>query len=229
MSKTTRQLVFEGIGTFLLVLSIVGSGIFGSQLTDNTALILLINASAIVATLYVLISVLLPVSGAYFNPAVVLFQVLRNKLEITTGLLLVVAQIIGGILGAIFANYTFGQNPIQISNTDRFSLPVFFAEILATAGLIFIVSRHKKFSKESQLPAVISLWIFGAIFFTSSTAFANPAVTVARVFSDTFTGISVNSAISFIAAQVLGVLIVYVYYLLNKSLKKYKQNQSKKG
>lgn len=220
MTKTARQIFFEGLGTFLLVLSIIGSGIMATNLTSDRALALLINAAAIVATLFVLITVLAKLSGAYFNPAVVLYALIRKKMSIQSGIYLMLAQFIGGFLGAVVANATFGQPAISISSNDRFSIPTFFAEIIATAGLIFIISKKKKFLPETSIAAVISLWIFGAIFFTSSTAFANPAVSVARIFSDSFTGISPISALWFIGAEIIAVIFVYLLNIVTKLKRK---------
>ena len=216
MTKTVRQIFFEGIGTFILVLSIVGSGIMATNLTRDDAVALLINASAIVATLFVLITVLAKFSGAYFNPAVVLYALIRKKMSIELGIYLILAQLIGAFLGAVVANFTFGEPAISISGNDRFSFETFVAEIIATAGLIFIISKKKKFLPEASIAAVISLWIFGAIFFTSSTAFANPAVSFARVFSDSFTGISPISALWFVGAEIIAVVLVYFLNIATK-------------
>ncbi len=220
MTKTVRQIIFEGLGTYILLLAIVGSGIMATNLSDNFALALFINAAAIGATLFVLISVLDNLSGAYFNPAVVLYALVRKKISIELGIYLVLAQLIGGFLGAITANYTFGNQVISIASNDRFSFPAFFAEIIATAGLIFIISKKKKFLPESSVATVVSLWIFGAILFTSSTAFANPAVTVSRIFTDSFTGISPISALWFVGAEVIAVGLVYLLNIATKVKRK---------
>lgn len=220
MTKTVRQIFFEGLGTYILLLAIVGSGVMATNLSDNFALALFINAAAISATLFVLISVLDNLSGAYFNPAVVLYALIRKKMSIELGIYLVLAQFIGGFLGAITANYTFGNQVISIASNDRFSFPVFFAEIIATAGLIFIISKKKKFLPEVSIATVVSLWIFGAIFFTSSTAFANPAVTVGRIFTDSFTGISPISALWFVGAEVIAVGLVYLLNIATKVKRK---------
>ncbi|MFM1864676.1 MAG: hypothetical protein RL677_456 [Actinomycetota bacterium] len=216
MTKTVRQIFFEGLGTYILLLAIVGSGIMATNLSDNFALALFINAAAIGATLFVLISVLDNLSGAYFNPAVVLYALVRKKISIELGIYLVLAQLIGGFLGAITANYTFGNQVFSIASNDRFSFPAFFAEIIATAGLIFIISKKKKFLPEASIATVVSLWIFGAIFFTSSTAFANPAVSFARIFSDSFTGISPISALWFVGAEIIAVVLVYFLNIVTK-------------
>lgn len=216
MTKTVRQIFFEALGTLVLVLSIVGSGIMATDLTSDRAVSLLINASAIFATLFVLITVLAKLSGAYFNPAVVLYALIRKKMSIELGIYLMLAQFVGGFLGAVVANSIFGEPAISISSNDRFNIPTFFAEIIATAGLIFIISKKKKFLPEASIAAVISLWIFGAIFFTSSTAFANPAVSVARIFSDSFTGISPISALWFVGAEIIAVVLVYLLNIATK-------------
>ncbi len=220
MTKTVRQIIFEGLGTYILLLAIVGSGIMATNLSDNFALALFINAAAIGATLFVLISVLDNLSGAYFNPAVVLYALVRKKISIELGIYLVLAQLIGGFLGAITANYTFGNQVISIASNDRFSFPAFFAEIIATAGLIFIISKKKKFLPKASIATVVSLCIVGALFFTSSTAFANPAVTVSRIFTDSFTGISPISALWFVGAEVIAVGLVYLLNIATKVKRK---------
>lgn len=216
MTKLTRQVFFEGLGTFILVLSIVGSGIMASTLTNDRALILFFNAAAIAATLFVIISVLAKICGAYFNPAVILLELFRQRMSLKLGMLLIGAQFAGGFFGTLLANFTFGIQILTLSTNDRFSLQTFTSEVLATAGLLFIISKKKKLLSGVSISLIVALWVFGAILFTSSTSFANPAVTVARVFTDSFTGISPISSLWFLLAEVAAVLLVLTLLRVTK-------------
>ncbi|MFY9325602.1 MAG: aquaporin [Candidatus Nanopelagicales bacterium] len=205
--NTLRNSIVEFFGTMILLVSIVGSGFMASELSDDSGVVLLTMASVISLTLLVLIYVLMPVSGAFFNPAVVLLAVIKKEMKLAVAVSLVVAQILGAISGSLLANYFFTAQPIQTSNIDRISSPVFVAEVLATFGLIFIIAIKKTLVAEAALPFLIPAWIFAAIFFTSSTAFANPAVTIARYFTDSVSGIAISSVPWFILAEVLGALL----------------------
>jgi glycerol uptake facilitator-like aquaporin len=210
--------VVEFFGTSILLLSIVGSGFMATRLSDDLGVALLINASVISLTLLVLIYVMLPISGAYLNPVVVLLAIVKRSLNVATGAVLTVAQVMGAIFGSLMANYFFTGEVIQFSSNERISTPVFAAEVVATFGLIFIIALKDVFISESALIFLVPAWIYAAIFFTSSTAFANPAVTVARYFTDSFTGISSNSVPWFILAEIVGALIAIAAgsYLVKK-------------
>lgn len=205
--KVIKIAIVELFGTAILLLSIVGSGIMATALTDDMGIALLINASVISLTLLVLIYVMMPISGAFLNPVVVMQAFIRKSLAATEALLLVIAQTTGAITGSLMANYFFTNQPLQFSNNERISLPVFMSEILATFGLILIIGLKDKFIPQSSLPFLIPAWIFSAIFFTSSTAFANPAVSIARYFTDSLTGIAITSVPWFILAEVIGALL----------------------
>jgi glycerol uptake facilitator-like aquaporin len=185
-----RRLVAESLGTFFLVMAIVGSGIMAQELAGgNDALALLCNAMATGAVLFVIITIFVSVSGAHFNPAVSLVMWLRGDLDRKQAIAYIAVQIVGGCLGAIVAHLMFGMEPVQFSETARTGMGQWFGEFVATFGLIATILGCVRFNMAMIAPAV-GLYISSAIWFTSSTSFANPAVTIARAFSDTFTGIA---------------------------------------
>ncbi len=192
----------EFVATALLALAIVGSGHMASGLTDDLALTLLINGLAIAAGLAVAIKLAAPISGAHLNPVVTLVMAFYKKITPVKGLFYVVAQISGAVSGVLIANYLFGENFVQSASQLRSGTNLFIAEIIATAGLIWIILAYLK--KPEVIGIYVPLWIFSAIFFTSSTAFANPAISIARTFTDSFTGIAIESIPAFILAQLIG-------------------------
>lgn len=200
-------LLAEFIGTALLLTVIVGSGIMAESLTQDAGLVLFINAVTIAAALGVLIFFAAPISGAHFNPAVTLVAVLRGQLSWLEGCAYAITSFIAAISGTALANIMFGLAPIQIAQRERSGVGLWVGEVVATAGLILIIRLLGQRGKPHLGPVVIPAWIFAAIIFTSSTAFANPAVTFGRGFSDTFTAINANSILPFIAAQVIGALL----------------------
>lgn len=192
----------EFVSTALLALAIVGSGHMASGLTDDLALTLLINGLAIAAGLAVAIKLAAPISGAHLNPVVTLVMALYKKIKMAKGLFYVIAQVSGATSGVLIANYLFDGNLIQTANQLRSGTNLFVAEIIATAGLIWLILAHLK--KPEVIGIYVPLWIFSAMFFTSSTAFANPAISIARSFTDSFTGIAIASVPAFILAQLIG-------------------------
>jgi glycerol uptake facilitator-like aquaporin len=199
-----RRLAAEALGTFFLVMAVIGSGIMADTLSDgNVALALLCNTLATAAILVVIITIFVSVSGAQFNPAVTLVMRLRGEIEDRTALLYVAAQIVAGLLGAIAAHLMFGLSPFQVSDTARNGFGQLLGEFIATFGLIATILGCLRF-KPSALPAAVGLYIGSAYWFTSSTSFANPAVTIARAFTDTFAGINPAHAPGFIVAELLG-------------------------
>jgi glycerol uptake facilitator-like aquaporin len=192
----------EFISTALLALAIVGSGHMASGLTNDLALTLLINGLAIAAGLAAAIKLAAPISGAHLNPVVTLVLAIYKKITITKGLFYVVAQVSGATSGVLIANYLFDENFMQTANQLRSGSNLFVAEIIATAGLIWLILANLK--KPEVIGIYVPLWIFSAMFFTSSTAFANPAISFARSFTDSFTGIAIASVPAFILAQVIG-------------------------
>jgi glycerol uptake facilitator-like aquaporin len=204
-----RKVVSEFLGTAILVCTVVGSGIMAQKLSDgNLALALLCNAIATGAILFVLIELFSPISGAQFNPAVSLWLTLEGKQPLAQTVILSVAQIAGGISGSVLANAMFDLNLVQISTTSRGGVGQWLAEIIATFGLVFMIAGLVK-NKPSAIPTAVALYITAAYFFTSSTSFANPAVTIARTFSNTFAGISPVSVLPFIFAQCVGMLLAW--------------------
>ncbi len=202
----SRRLVAEALGTALLVATVVGSGIMAESLTKDVALALLGNTIATGAVLVVLITILGPISGAHFNPAVTLVFALKRELALREATLYVVAQIAGGIAGAVIAHGMFDLPLLQASLKVRSGGPQWFAEIVATFGLVATILAGLRFARPS-VPALVGLYITAAYWFTASTSFANPAVALARSLSNTFSGIRPQDVPGFIAAQCCGALM----------------------
>lgn len=202
----TRRLAAEVLGTFFLVMAVVGSGIMAQNLADgNVALALLCNTIATGAVLFVIITIFVSVSGAHFNPAVSLVMWVRGDLARTEAFAYIAVQIVGGCLGAIAAHLMFDLDPVQFSQTTRTGLGQWVGEFIATFGLIATILGCVRFNMAAIAPAV-ALYITSAYWFTSSTSFANPAVTIARAFSDTFSGIAPHDVPAFLAAEIAGAL-----------------------
>lgn len=208
---SARALSAEAIGTAMLLIGVVGSGIMGEQLADgNVAIALLANAIATGAMLYVIITVLGPISGAHFNPAVTLAFALRGEIAPALAVLYVVVQIAAGLFGVFAAHAMFDLPIFQTSTTThRTGLAQWWSETLATLGLLFVIFGGIRHRPEA-IPTLVALYITGAYWFTSSTSFANPAVTIARGFSDTFAGIYPGHIAMFIVAQILAVAIAHL-------------------
>ncbi len=194
----------EFLGTLVLVLGVVGSGIMANDLSADRGIALLGNTLSTILVLAVLIYLFLPVSGAHFNPVVSLVMVREKALSLAHAALFIPAQIAGGIVGAMLANLLFGLPLVELSTTDRVSAGTLMGEVIATAGLIMIILIAVRRKQAALLVWLVPAWIGAAYFFTSSTSFANPAVTVGRMFSDTFAGIAPYSAPGFITAQIVG-------------------------
>jgi glycerol uptake facilitator-like aquaporin len=202
-----RKLLDEYLGTALLVAIVVGSGIMATDLTQDVGLQLLINTIATVFGLAVLILILAPISGAHFNPVVTLVDLIQGKSSVIQFLQYAVVQTAGAITGAFLANAMFGNAIIQTATKIRSGNNLYLAEIVATAGLILVINLLVSQKNLTVIPAAVAAWIGSAYFFTSSTSFANPAVTIGRTFSDSFAGIAPECAPKFIAAQILGAII----------------------
>jgi glycerol uptake facilitator-like aquaporin len=202
-----RKLMAEYLGTALLVAIVVGSGIMATDLTQDVGLQLLINTIATVFGLAVLILILAPISGAHFNPVVTLIDLIQGKSSVIQFLQYAVVQTAGAISGAFLANAMFDQAIIQTATKIRSGNNLYLAEIVATAGLILVINLLVNQKNLTVIPAAVAAWIGSAYFFTSSTSFANPAVTIGRTFSDSFAGIAPECAPQFIAAQILGAII----------------------
>lgn len=200
----SRAIVAEALGTGLLVAAVVGSGIMGQQLAQgNDALALLANTLATGAALIALLLTFAPISGAHFNPVVTGHSMLTGALSIRSGLSYIAAQIAGGISGALLANAMFDLTVLSFSARARHGAPQLLSEMVATFGLVAVItstSRHRP----AITPFAVACYIVAAYWFTASTSFANPAVTIARVFSDTFAGIRGVDVPGFIIAQIVG-------------------------
>ncbi len=201
-----RRLAAEALGTLILVMAVIGSGIMAENLAGgNQAVALLCNTIATGAVLFVIITIFAPISGAHFNPAVSLVVALRGELDWRTTLLYVLVQIIGGCAGAVLAHLMFGLDLFQLGAKARTGIGQWAGEFIATFGLIATILGCVRFKPEAVATAV-ALYITSAYWFTASTSFANPAVTIARSLSDTFAGIAPADAPGFVVAELLGAL-----------------------
>jgi glycerol uptake facilitator-like aquaporin len=199
-----RRVAAEGIGSLLLAATVIGSGIMAERLAGgNLAVALIANTGATVAVLATLIGLLGPVSGAHFNPAVSLVQALRGALPWRTAACYVPIQILGCCCGAVLAHAMFSLPLLQSSLHERTGIAQWIAEFVATLGLLLVVLGHRK---SEDAPWMVAAWIGAAYWFTSSTSFANPAITIARGLTNTFAGISPSHVPAFIVAQLLGAL-----------------------
>lgn len=216
-----RSAAAEALGTGMLVAIVVGSGIAAQQLSPNdTGLMLLQNSLATALGLAVLIAIFQRLSGAHFNPMVTLADrilgVRRSAAEIGV---YIMAQLAGGIGGAALANAMF-EVPTRISTTDRATAGHFLAEIVATAGLVLVIFALVRSGRSSMVAPAVGAYIGAAYWFTSSTSFANPAVTIGRIFTDTFAGIEPTSALPLIGAQIVGAAIAVALTVLLFPLRK---------
>ena len=209
-----KKLIAEFIGTCFLVMVVVGSGIMAENLTSNEFNILLANTIITGAGLTALIWIFISISGAHFNPAVSLVMFLNNELKLKDLICFIFFQFIGGFLGVVLANLMFNLDPISISSTIRSGSNIYLSEFIATFGLIITILGSRYFSRAIVAPSV-GLYITAGYWFTSSTSFANPSVTVARGFTDTFTGISPEYILPFICFQVIGAIsgLILMNYL----------------
>ncbi|MFM6939236.1 MAG: aquaporin [Rhodoluna sp.] len=202
--QTLKMALAEFFGTALLVCVVTASGIQAVMLSPDGGVELLVNISSIVLALVLIIVLTAPISGAQLNPVVSLIQLAnRTQSAARTGML-IVAQLSGAVLGAIFANVMFDLPAMQISNHERVSTGTLIGEVVATAGLITVIGVLGNRGLGKYVPFAVAAWVYSACFFTSSTCFANPAVTLGRVFSDTYVGIAPSSVLPFILAELIG-------------------------
>ncbi|MDA8811350.1 aquaporin family protein [Amylibacter sp.] len=205
-----RAYLSEFTGTAILLATVIGSGIMGETLANgNTAIALLGNTIATGSILYVLITVFGPISGAHFNPAVTIAMLISKKISIKDALIFIGLQILGAGLGVMIAHGMFGLEILQISSKLRQGPSQGFSEVIATFGLILIIFGGLKVRPEA-IPALVGFYITSAYWFTASTSFANPAVTLARSLSNTFAGISPNNIGMFISCQFFGMLVALI-------------------
>ena len=202
----SRRLVAEALGTALLVATVVGSGIMADGLTADTALALLGNTIPTGAILFVLITVLGPISGAHFNPAVTAVFALRQELDWSAAAGYIAAQVLGGVVGSILAHLMFDLAALQLATHVRTGAAQWLSEAVAAFGLVAVILGGLR-TRPQAIPALVGLYITAAYWFTASTSFANPAVTIARALTDTFSGIRPVDAPGFIIAQLGGALL----------------------
>ena len=205
--STSRQLVAEGIGTMTLLATVIGSGIMAERLAGgDVAVALLGNTIPTGAILYVLITIFGPVSGAHFNPAVTLAFAIRRQITAQRALMFILMQVGGGLCGAMLAHLMFEMPLLQLSQNARTGGAQWLSEFVATFGLLTVIFGGLRWRPDS-IPMLVGLYITAAYWFTASTSFANPAVTVARSFTETFAGINPADAPGFIIAQFIGAVI----------------------
>ncbi len=212
-----RKLTAEALGTALLIIAVVGSGIMAERLSPNdVGLQLLENAAATAGALIGLILMLGPVSGAHFNPVVTLSFRYFNQLTNREAAGFIGAQVIGGCIGCVLTNLMFELDAVNLSTKTRSSGALWLSEVIATVGLLLLIHGVVRSGRGASVPFAVGAWIGGAYWFTSSTSFANPAVTVARMLSDSFAGIKPSSAPMFMVMQLVGLvvatgLVVFLY------------------
>ena len=205
-----RRLVAELTGTAFLIVAVIGSGIMASRLSPtDVGLQLLENAAATAGALIALILMFGAVSGAHFNPIVTIMDCLFGTIDRRAAAFYVVAQTIGACIGAVVSNLMFELPAINVSTKVRSSGALWLSEVVATMGLLLVIHGCVRSGRASAVPFAVGLWIGGAYWFTSSTSFANPAVTIARTLSDSFAGIKPSSAPMFIVMQLVGGALAY--------------------
>ena len=212
MIKINSSHISEFVGTFFLTAVVIGSGIMAENLSQgNHAVSLLGNTIATGAILFVLIKSFSSISGAHFNPVVSLVFLIKKEIALPDILKYVSFQFLGALLSVASVHFYFGQQIIQISTNSRGGTERIFSEVIATFGLIITILFVRKYNPKDVASAV-ALFITAGYWFTSSTSFANPAVTVARIFTDTFTGISPASVFNFIIGQLIGSFVALIFY-----------------
>ncbi len=199
-----QKIFAEFLGTALLLTSVIGSGIMATNLTEDVGLQLTINAISIVSMLAIIITLLSPISGAHFNPVVTLGELFKNRIDLRNAIAYIAAQFAGGFTGTVFANLMFDKPAVFQSHQERTANNLFVSEIFATAILILIIHLLVDQKRTNLASIIIPAWITTAFYATSSFVFANPAVTFARIWSDSFAGITLHSAWIYMIAQLIG-------------------------
>ena len=212
-----KNYLAEFIGTYLLVAVVIGSGIMAESLANgNIAVALLGNTIATGAILFVIIKMFGPISGAHYNPVVSMVFLIRKELKTNDFIIYIIMQITGGMLAVLSSHYIFELEILQVSKNIRGEFPLLISEIIATLGLLLTILFVRK-NDEASVAIAVGLFITAGYWFTSSTSFANPAVTIARIFTDTFTGIDPVSVKYFITGQIIGALLAnYIFNLFEK-------------
>lgn len=205
-----RRTGAEFLGTCLLVMAVVGSGLMAGQLTGDSGLQLLANAVATGGALFALITIFSSVSGASFNPIVTMIDAVLSRRIGMSDLAVVSAQVLGAISGSVLANLMFAHPWWETSDKIRTGGPQWLSEVIATFGLVLVIFGCLRTGQAQKLPLLVASWITGAYWFTSSTSLANPAVTIGRMFSKSFAGIAPESVPMFVAMQVVGGIVGFV-------------------
>lgn len=203
--RNQRAYAMEFLGTMILAIAVVGSGHMAASLAEDAGTKLLINALATAIGLAVVIRLGIKVSGSHFNPAVTMVMLYLKKIDVQSAFAYIFVQILGSVLGVGVANFIFEQSFFEISQIQRDGSHLLVSEILATSVLLWIILRFPK--RDDLVALYVPLWIFGAILLTSSTSFANPAITIGRTLTNSFTGIAPASVILFIIAQFIGAVL----------------------
>ena len=202
-----RKILAEFLGTGLLVAFMIGSGIMATNLSQDVAVQLMMVAASTALGLSVLIRILGPISGGHFNPAVTLVELINGSISLISAVTYVISQTLGALAGAMLGNAMFKHPLIETSTSIKSGSNLLIGEVVATAGLILVIKLLVAHKKSEAIAFAVPAWIASAFFFTSSTSFANPAVTIGRTISDSFAGIAPESVGKFIAAQTVGALI----------------------
>jgi len=210
---SAAKLLAEFLGTAMIVAGVIGAGFMVATVGAGFALGLTMIAATVAAVLFVSVSILGPVSGAHFNPAVTIAFLLRKAISSAAAAGYIASQVVGAIFGAVVANLMFEVPWLEISATGRFSAGTFLGEVVATFGLVLLILLLVKFEKSHLIAASVAAWIFAGHIFTSSTSFANPAVTIGRVFSDSAASISPDSALWFVLAQLVGMAVALIVFV----------------
>lgn len=208
----SAKLLAEFLGTALIVSGVVGAGFMTATLQSGYPLGLTMIAATVAAILFVAISIFGPISGAHFNPVVTLGFLVRKAIASGEAGAYIAAQVLGAISGAVIANLMFGSAWLEVSKIERFSLPTFLGEVVATWGLVLLILLLVHFEKANLVAASVAAWIFAGHIFTSSTSFANPAVTLGRIFTEAPSGIAPDSALWFVLAQLIGMAIALITF-----------------
>jgi len=220
--KQIRALVSDFLGSLLLAMAVIGSGIMAESLTNDLAIIMFINVFSIILALAVLIATFSQIGVAHFNPIVTLWFLSRKKVSVIEAFELIVVQILGFIAGVATINFSFGRDFFEKATQPRQSNGIFVAEIIASAGLIFVLTAVTRSDIRGGAQVWVPVWFGSVIFFTSSTAFANPALSLARTFTDSTTGITFSHLGTYILAQFIGLIIggLISMYLFQMKFKK---------
>ena len=223
-SKKARALVSEFLGSATLAMAVIGSGIMAQNLTEDRAMMLLINAIGTMLGLALAISIFSQISVAHFNPLVSLWAFSRGKITFAETIQLILFQILGFLTGVGITNFSFGGDSFQQATQVRSGTGQLIGEVIASAGLIFVLTAVNRSDVRGGPQVWVPIWIGAAMLFTSSTSFANPALTFARSLTNSFTGISPDSVIGFVLVQLIGLiigglLVMYVYQMKFKKPK----------